>query len=68
MSGCWVETYVARQRGAKAHLEGCGFYVQRHSRTDEIATWHVSTFTGTLTTEELIDLAIRFGFEREKAA
>lgn len=64
---CWVERYVARQRSAKAHLEGCGFHVQRQGG-DAIAAWHVSSFAGALTTEQMIVIANRYGFEKEQAA
>lgn len=63
--GCWAERSIAIRDAARRHLEGCSFVVQRKSLNDLVPSWSVSHFSGWFSTEQLIQLAVEYGFKPE---
>jgi hypothetical protein len=58
-----IFAYAERMRAAVAHLRARNFTVQRHSRDEIIARWHISGWNGLFSNEQLVELAVQHGLE-----
>lgn len=73
--GCtwWVEAYIARLSGARAHLAGLGLAPERSDPDALVPLWRVPGWRGLFDNDDVVAMAVARGFDpastsRERAA